>query len=123
MRNDAAVDRVFHALAEPMRRALVERLTTGPMSVSDLAQPFEVTLAAVVQHLQVLEESGIVRSEKQGRVRTCRLDPGGLQLAERWISERRTLWERRFDRLGELLAGEEPPPSSPPVRSKKKERP
>jgi DNA-binding transcriptional ArsR family regulator len=125
MLNNAAVDRVFHALAEPMRRALVERLSTGPMSVSDLAQPFEVTLAAVVQHLQVLEESGIVRSEKQGRVRTCRLDPGGLRLAERWISERRTVWERRFDRLGDLLSEDDRArsPSPSKVTNKKKERP
>src|SRR5580698_6054765 len=108
MLNNAAVDRVFHALAEPMRRALVERLSAGPMSVSDLAEPFGVTLAAIVQHLQVLEESGVVRSEKVGRVRTCRLDPDGLKLAERWIAERRTLWERRFDRLGDLLAEDDP---------------
>jgi DNA-binding transcriptional ArsR family regulator len=112
MLNHAAVDRVFHALAEPMRRALVERLSAGPMSVSDLAEPFGVTLAAIVQHLQVLEESGVVRSEKVGRVRTCRLDPDGLKLAERWIAERRTLWERRFDRLGDLLAEGDPPKGS-----------
>jgi DNA-binding transcriptional ArsR family regulator len=118
MLNNDAVDRVFHALAEPMRRALVERLSGGPMSVSDLAQPFDVTLAAIVQHLQVLEESGIVRSEKVGRVRTCRLDLAGLRLAERWIAERRSLWERRLDRLGELLAQEETP--SPPPKSKKR---
>jgi DNA-binding transcriptional ArsR family regulator len=74
------------------------------MSVSDLAQPFDLTLAAIVQHLQVLEESGVVRTEKVGRVRTCRIDSRGLSLAERWLSERRALWERRLDRLGELLA-------------------
>lgn len=118
MLNNAAVDRVFHALAEPMRRALVERLSGGPMSVSDLAQPFDVTLAAIVQHLQVLEESGVVRSEKVGRVRTCRLEPEGLKLAERWISERRSLWERRLDRLGELLAEDET--TKPPSPSKRK---
>jgi DNA-binding transcriptional ArsR family regulator len=121
MLNHAAVDRVFHALAEPMRRALVERLSAGPMSVSDLAQPFDVTLAAIVQHLQVLEESGIVRSEKVGRVRTCRLESEGLKLAERWISERRSLWERRLDRLGELLAEDETP--KPPSTSKKRRKP
>jgi DNA-binding transcriptional ArsR family regulator len=120
MLNNAAVDRVFHALAEPMRRALLERLSAGPMSVSDLAQPFNVTLAAIVQHIQVLEESGVVRSEKVGRVRTCRLQPEGLKLAERWISERRNLWERRLDRLGELLAEDEASkPSSPSKRRKK----
>jgi DNA-binding transcriptional ArsR family regulator len=120
MLNSVAVDRVFHALAEPMRRALVERLSAGPMSVSDLAQPFEVTLAAVVQHLQVLEESGIVRSEKQGRVRTCRLEPRGLQVAERWIAERRGLWERRLDRLGDLLAEDEPTTPSPSSKARKR---
>src|SRR5580658_6873819 len=122
MLNNAAVDRVFHALAEPMRRALVERLSAGPMSVSDLAQPFDVTLAAVVQHLQVLEESGIVQSEKVGRVRTCRLDPEGLKLAERWIAERRSLWERRLDRLGELLADDETPKPKPAPHSKKRKK-
>jgi len=120
MLNNAAVDRVFRALAEPMRRALVERLSARPMSVTDLAQPFDVTLAAVVQHLQVLEESGIVRSEKTGRVRTCRLDSAGLKLAERWISERRSLWERRLDRLGELLSDDDPPNPSPPKTKKRK---
>ncbi len=105
-----------------MRRALVERLSAGPMSVSDLAQPFDVTLAAIVQHLQVLEESGIVRSEKLGRVRTCRLEPDGLRVAERWISERRTVWEHRLDRLGELLAeGERQKPSR--TKSKKRKKP
>jgi DNA-binding transcriptional ArsR family regulator len=120
MLNNAAVDRVFHALAEPMRRALVERLSAGPMSVSDLAQPFEVTLAAIVQHLQVLEASGIVRSEKLGRVRTCRLEPEGLKLAERWISERRSLWGRRLDRLGELLSEDDQPKPLPPKTKKRK---
>jgi DNA-binding transcriptional ArsR family regulator len=119
MLNNHAVDRVFHALGEPVRRALVERLSAGPSSVSDLAQPFDLTLAAIVQHLQVLEESGLVRSEKVGRVRTCRLDQGGLKLAERWISERRTLWERRLDRLGALLAEDEPPKKTPPIKTKK----
>jgi DNA-binding transcriptional ArsR family regulator len=123
MLNNAAVDRVFHALAEPTRRAMVERLGAGPMSVSELAHPFEMTLAAIVQHLQVLEESGIVRTEKTGRVRTCRLDPSGLDLAERWISRRRALWERRLDRLGDLLAEQDekrPPPSR---HTKQRKRP
>jgi DNA-binding transcriptional ArsR family regulator len=124
MLNNAAVDRVVHALAEPMRRALVQRLSAGPMSVSDLAQPFDVTLAAIVQHLQVLEESGIVRSEKLGRVRTCRLEPEGLKLAERWISERRSTWERRLDRLGELLAeDDQAKPSPPKTKSKTRKKP
>ena len=122
MLNNASVDGVFYALAEPMRRALVERLTAGPMSVSELAQPFGVTLAAIVQHLQVLEESGIVRSEKLGRVRTCRLDPGGLKVAEGWIAERRRLWERRLDRLDELLSEEDRPKPSPLESNKKKRK-
>jgi len=121
MINNSVVDRAFHALAEPMRRALVDRLSAGPMSVSDLAQPFDVTLAAIVQHIQVLEESGIIRSEKVGRIRTCRLEPHGLKVAERWISERRALWERRFDRLGELLAEDETPKRPSP--RKKREKP
>jgi DNA-binding transcriptional ArsR family regulator len=120
MLNDHAVDRVFHALGEPTRRAIVERLSGGPMSVSDLAQPFKMTLAAVVQHLQVLEESGVVRSEKVGRVRTCRIDAAGLGLAERWLRDRRALWERRLDRLAEVLAeGEvERRPSDPRKRTR-----
>jgi DNA-binding transcriptional ArsR family regulator len=98
------IDRVFHALGDPMRRAMMERLGDGPMSVSQLAEPFDITLAAVVQHLQVLEESGLVHTEKLGRVRTCALEPAGLSTAETWIRERRSTWERRLDRLGDLLA-------------------
>jgi DNA-binding transcriptional ArsR family regulator len=98
------LDRVFGALADPTRRALVHRLCLGPASVSELAAPFSVTLAAVIQHLQVLEASGLVKSEKIGRVRTFTVTPSSLRLAERWIAERRTAWERRFDRLGDLLA-------------------
>lgn len=101
------VDRVFHALGDPTRRAIVERLSEGPVSVSHLATPLLITLAAVVQHLQILEESGLVRTEKVGRVRTCRIEPAGLSLVEQWISDRRSTWERRFDRLGNLLAGSE----------------
>ena len=108
MRNSKAnIDRVFHALGDPTRRAIVERLSYGPISVSRLAKPLAITLAAVVQHLQVLEESGLVRTEKVGRVRTCGIEPSGLSVAEQWIDDRRTMWERRLDRLGELLAGEE----------------
>ena len=100
----ASIDRVFHALGDATRRAIVERLSAGPVSVSRLAAPLEITLAAVVQHLQVLEKSGLVHTEKAGRVRTCRIEPAGLTVAERWISARRALWERRLDRLGKLLA-------------------
>jgi len=113
MLNQVAVDQVFQALGDPTRRALLERLSRGPMSVSELGAPFEISLAAVVQHLQHLEQSGLVRTEKVGRVRTCRLDPGGLDVATRWISDRRPLWERRLDRLGEILA-EEPAPAAKP---------
>ena len=103
----AIVDRVFQALGDPTRRAIIEKLSEGPVTVSRLAKPLDITLAAVVQHLQVLEESGLVRTEKVGRVRTCRMEPGGLKVAERWIEDRRSLWERRLDRLGELLAEDE----------------
>jgi DNA-binding transcriptional ArsR family regulator len=98
------IDRVFHALGDPTRRAIVEKLSQGPMSVSRLAEPLDITLAAVVQHLQVLEETGLVRTEKTGRVRTCRIDPAGLSALEKWIGDRRSVWERRLDRLGDLLA-------------------
>jgi DNA-binding transcriptional ArsR family regulator len=98
------LDLLFHALADPGRRSMVDRLSRGPASVSELAKPLAMTLAGVVQHLQVLEASGIVRSEKVGRVRTCRLEPGALSDAERWINDRRLQWERRLDRLGAFLA-------------------
>ena len=99
----ATVDQVFHALGDVTRRAILERLSKGPISVSQLAEPLDMTLAAVVQHLQVLEESGLVRTEKAGRVRTCQLEPAGLSVAEKWIADRRSVWERRLDRLGKLL--------------------
>lgn len=95
---------MFQALADPTRRAMVERLSLGPVSVSELARPYEMSLSAVVQHLHVLEASGLVRSEKAGRVRTCRIELPALRLVEQWIAERRSTWERRFDRLGEVLA-------------------
>jgi DNA-binding transcriptional ArsR family regulator len=99
-----SLDRVFQALADPSRRSMVERLSRGPASVSELARPLEMSLAAVVQHVQVLEASGLVRSRKVGRVRTCQCEPTALRSAEQWITRHRTTWERRFDRLGELLA-------------------
>jgi DNA-binding transcriptional ArsR family regulator len=107
------LDRMFAALADPARRAMIERLAASPTSASELGAPFAMTLSAVVQHLQVLEASGLVRSEKSGRVRTCRLEPAALSLAEEWIAERRTTWEHRFDRLGRLLATLPPPPKLP----------
>jgi DNA-binding transcriptional ArsR family regulator len=100
------VDLLFQALADPGRRAMVDRLTRGPASVSELARPLPMSLPAVVQHLHVLEASGLVRSEKLGRVRTCRIEPVALTSAEQWIAERRASWERRLDSLGEYLAGE-----------------
>ena len=100
----ADLDRVFQALADPGRRVMVERLSRGPATVSELARPLTMSLAAVVQHVQVLEASGLVRSQKIGRTRTCSINPTALRSAEQWISERRTLWERRLDRLGDYLA-------------------
>jgi len=102
----ANIDRVFHALGDPTRRAILEKLSAGPASVSGLAAPLEITLAAVVQHLDVLERSGLVRSTKVGRVRTCRMESRGLTVAEKWINDRRARWEKRLDRLGELLEEE-----------------
>ena len=98
------LDLVFQALSDPTRRGLLDRLCRGPASVSELARPFEMSLPAIVQHLQVLEASGLVRSVKVGRVRTCQAETAPLRSAERWIAERRTSWERRLDRLGDLLA-------------------
>jgi DNA-binding transcriptional ArsR family regulator len=100
----ASLDLMFQALADPGRRAMVDRLSRGPATVSALAEPLEMTLSAVMQHLAVLEDSGLVHSEKNGRVRTCRINPDALSLAERWVSERRQMWERRLDRLGDFLA-------------------
>jgi DNA-binding transcriptional ArsR family regulator len=100
----AALDRAFQALADPTRRAMVERLAQGPASVGELARPLTMSLPAVMQHLAVLEASGLVRSQKTGRVRICRVDPDRLSLAERWINDRRSEWERRLDRLGDYLA-------------------
>jgi DNA-binding transcriptional ArsR family regulator len=101
------IDRIFHALGDATRRAMVVRLSQSPMSVSRLAEPFEMTLAAVVQHLQVLEECGLVQTEKVGRVRSCRIEPTGLDAMEQWIRDRRSVWERRLDRLGDLFGGSE----------------
>ncbi len=102
----AVLDRAFHALSDPSRRQMVERLSLGPASVSELARPLTMSLAAVVQHVQVLEASGLVRSEKAGRVRTCRLQPVALRAVEHWAADRRAEWERRLDRLGGYLQHE-----------------
>jgi uncharacterized protein YndB with AHSA1/START domain/DNA-binding transcriptional ArsR family regulator len=102
------LDRVFHTLADPTRRRLVERLVRGPASVSSLAEPFDMSLSAVMQHLQVLLDGGLASSEKLGRVRTWRVEPTALRLAEDWLSGRRTTWERRLDRLDLLLTTPKP---------------
>jgi DNA-binding transcriptional ArsR family regulator len=103
LNNVAALDRTFQALADPTRRSILAQLARRPISVSELARPLAMSLPAVMQHLAVLESSGLVRTEKLGRVRTCRIEPQALSLAERWINERRLEWERHFDRLGEYL--------------------
>lgn len=106
LKYSATVDPLFHALADPTRRALVEHLSRGPASVSELARPVDMTLSAVHQHLAVLESSGLVRSQKRGRVRTCSLDPDAMRAVESWATERRITWERRLDRLADYLAAE-----------------
>jgi DNA-binding transcriptional ArsR family regulator len=107
MADSRAIDRIFHALGDANRRAILERLTEGPATVSHFAGPFSLTLAAVVQHLQILKDAGLVATEKVGRVRTCKLDPAGFRLAEQWIRDRRTIWEQRLDALGEILGDRE----------------
>ena len=103
MLNQPAIDRVFTALGDPTRRAIVARLCQSPASVSALARPLDITLAAVVQHLQTLERSGLVKTTKTGRVRMCQVETKGLRAAQRWLAARQALWERRLDRLGEVL--------------------
>ena len=107
MLNYSSVDNCFRALAEPTRRALLERLSRGPVSVSELAKPFDMSLAAVVQHIQVLEQSGLIKSEKTGRVRTCRMRADGLDAISNWVAERRGLMERRLDKLADMLDEED----------------
>lgn len=103
LNQDATLDHMFQALADPTRRMMVERLSRGSASVSELAAPFAMSLPAVVQHLQVLEQSGLVKTEKVGRTRTCTIDTMALSQVEKWINDRRIGWERRFDRLGAFL--------------------
>jgi DNA-binding transcriptional ArsR family regulator len=99
------IDRLFHALGDPTRRAILDRLSSlGPLSVSALAAPLDITLTAVAQHLQIFEESALVHTEKLGRVRTCRIETTGFSALEQWIREHRSLWQRRLDQLGDLLA-------------------
>jgi DNA-binding transcriptional ArsR family regulator len=97
------LDRIFHALGDPTRRAMVEKISQGPISVSRLADPHNMTLAAVVQHLQLLEESGLVKTEKVGRVRTCSIDSAGLFALQQWVTARRSIWDQRLDKLGDIL--------------------
>lgn len=103
LNHQAPIDRAFQALADPTRRAMIELLSRGPASVTELARPFAMSIPAILQHLAVLEGSGLVRSQKVGRVRTCRIEPEAIGRAERWLAERRTEWERRLDRLGAYL--------------------
>lgn len=112
MLNQQQLDRMFHALADGSRRDMIARLSQGPATVGDLARPFAMSLPAVMQHLKVLEDSGLVRSDKVGRVRTCELQPAALEAAGRWISDRRALWEGRLDRLGGFLADQAKPGDS-----------
>jgi DNA-binding transcriptional ArsR family regulator len=107
-----AADRVFHALADANRRAVIERLTRGPATVSELAALLGVTVAATVQHLQVLQDCELVRSEKAGRVRTCQIDPAGLRNAEAWLRRQRMAWEHHLDRLGAVLDDQAKEPGS-----------
>lgn len=97
------LDRAFHALSDPSRRQMIDRLAQGPASVSELARPLQMTLAAVVQHVQVLESSGLIESRKTGRVRTCSINQDALRSTEQWLTDRRTVWQRRLDRLGAVL--------------------
>jgi len=101
------LDSVFGALSDPTRRAMIQQLTRGPAAVSDLARPLSLALPAAMQHLRVLESAGLIRSEKIGRVRTCRIETATLLQAERWITDRRATWERRLDRLGTFLANQD----------------
>lgn len=98
------IDRIFHALGDPTRRAILERLGQGPKSVSALAEPLGVSLTAISQHLQVLQDCGLAETRKVGRVRTCRVDTRGLQTLEAWVRDRRSVWEKRLDRLGDIAA-------------------
>src|SRR3984885_14419071 len=112
------LDRTFQALADKSRRDMVERLTLGPASVTELAKPLTMSLAAVVQHVQVLEACGVVKTEKVGRTRMCRIAPAAMTAAEQWITDRRRGWEARLDRLGGVLnegAAEEKPFPRPPL--------
>jgi len=110
------LDRVFHAMSDPGRRQMLERLADGPASVSDLGRPLQMSLAAVVQHVQVLEASGLVQSRKTGRVRVCEVNLDTFDVAEQWLLGRRTAWERRLDRLGQVLDEQAARGKATPIR-------
>src|SRR5258705_1645248 len=123
LKQSDVLDRAFHALSDATRRALLDRLSRGPATVSYLAKPFDSTLAAIVQHVQVLEGSGLIVTEKVGRTRTCRISAGAVARVERWLTERRQLWEDRFDRLGALLeAAPEPAAAAKGARKHRRAR-
>jgi len=113
---DTGLDRAFSALADPARRAMVARLVAGPASVSELAKPLPMSLPAVMLHLKVLEECGLVKSSKQGRVRTCRIEAAVLSQAEHWITQRRQMWECNLDQLGAFLDETKPETENSSVR-------
>ncbi len=102
--SQVAADKVFHALSDATRRAIIKQLCRGPITVSRLAKPLDITLTAVGQHLQVLQDSGLVRTTKLGRERTCNIEKTGFVILQHWIDHHRSMWEARLDRLGELLA-------------------
>jgi DNA-binding transcriptional ArsR family regulator len=106
LNKSTVIDRVFTALADPTRRSIVSRLSRGPASVSEIAAPLKMSLAAVVQHIQILEHSAVISTRKQGRIRTCRIEPSTLASAEEWLKDRRSMWESQFDLLGEVLRQE-----------------
>ena len=107
------LNNIFHALADPTRRAIVERLSAGPASIGELAEPMPMSLAAVVQHVQLLEQARLITSQKQGRVRTCKIEAATLETLEDWLGQRRRQWERLFDRLAQVLDEQEQKPKSP----------
>jgi DNA-binding transcriptional ArsR family regulator len=117
-----SLDRAFHALSDATRRAVLDRLTGGPATVSELAKPFDTTFASIVQHIQVLEASGLIVSEKIGRTRTCRISRDAVARVEQWLSERRQIWESRFDRLGAILEGDKTQASGSKAKTTKKFR-
>jgi DNA-binding transcriptional ArsR family regulator len=122
LKHSHSLDRAFHALSDATRRAVLDRLTGGPASVSDLAKPFDATFASIVQHIQVLEASGLIVSEKIGRTRTCRISRDAVARVEQWLSERRQLWESRLDRLGAILEGDKTQASDSKAKTTKKFR-